>query len=69
MNVMQNTLSLTAPASATRLPRNARAVLKLLEKISHGTLEVRLPDGGHLCCGNGGSSVTLHISDLSLIHI
>lgn len=63
MNVMQNTLALPASASATRLPRSARSVLKLLEKISHGTLEVRLPDGGHLCFGNGGSSVTLHISN------
>ena len=63
MNVTQNTISLPASASAARLPRSARTVLKLLEKISHGTLEVRLPDGAHLCCGNGGSSVTLHICD------
>ena len=63
MNVMQNTLPLPATASTTRLPRSARAVISLLEKISYGTLEVRLPDGAHLCCGNGGSSVTLHITD------
>jgi len=63
MNVTQNTISLPASASAARLPRSARTVLKLLEKISHGTLEVRLPDGAHICCGNGGSSVTLHICD------
>ena len=67
MNVMQNTLSLPATASATRLPRSARAVLRLLEKIGHGTLEVRVPDGAHLCFGNGGSSVTLHISDWAAV--
>ncbi|MFZ4537326.1 hypothetical protein [Propionivibrio sp.] len=64
MNSMQNTLALPASAASSSpapRPRNARAVLNLLERISHGTLEVRLPDGGHLCCGNGGSSVTLDV--------
>ncbi len=61
MNLMQNTCTL--PASATRRPRNAKAVLALLEKIAHGTLEIRLPDGGTVCCGHGGASVTLEIGN------
>ncbi len=66
MNGMQNTLDFPASASASARPRNAVAVLNLLEKIRHGTLEVRLPDNGHLCCGNGGSSVTLEIAQWSV---
>jgi len=59
MSLFQNTFIL--PASAIHWPRNAKAVLGLLEKIAHGTLEVRLPDGGTVCCGQGGASVTLEI--------
>ena len=66
MNAMQNTLATSNSPSAQSQPRNARAVLGLLEKISQGTLEVRLPDGGHLCCGNGGTSVTLEIGNWSV---
>ena len=66
MNTMQNTLNFSAAASANARPRNAAAVLNLLEKISHGTLEVRLPDGGYLCCGSGGASVTLEIAQWSV---
>ena len=66
MNTLQNTLDLSRSATSRHQPRNARAVLGLLEKISHGTLEVRLPDGGHLCCGNGGTSVTLEIANWSV---
>ena len=63
MNAMQDTLVLPRAPTSKAQPRNARAVLGLLEKIGHGTLEVRLPDGGHLCCGSGGVSVTLEITD------
>jgi cyclopropane-fatty-acyl-phospholipid synthase len=66
MNALQNTLTLSPSASDRRQPRNARAVLALLEKIGHGTLELTLPDGAHLCCGNGGTSVTLEIADWSV---
>jgi len=66
MNAMQDTLVLPRAPTSKAQPRNARAVLGLLEKIGHGTLEVRLPDGGHLCCGNGGVSVTLEITDWSV---
>jgi cyclopropane-fatty-acyl-phospholipid synthase len=66
MNTMQDTLDLSSSAMARRQPRNARAVLGLLERLSHGTLEVRLPDGGHLCFGNGGTSFTLEIGDWSV---
>jgi cyclopropane-fatty-acyl-phospholipid synthase len=66
MNSMQNTLDLSGAATAPRQPRNARAVLGLLEKISHGTLELHLPDGGLLCFGNGGASFSLEIGNWSV---
>jgi len=66
MNAMQDTFVLPLAPTSKAVPRNARAVLGLLQKISHGTLEVRLPDGGHLCCGSGGVSITLEITDLSV---
>ena len=59
MKLLQNTITL--PASTARWPRNAKAVLGLLERIAHGTLEIRLPDGSLVCCGHGGTSVTLSI--------
>ncbi len=63
MNALQNTLIISPSVTNGRYPRNARAVLNLLEKIRHGTLEVHLPDGSHRCCGNGGTSVTLAINN------
>jgi len=66
MNALQDTLPLSPSASDQRQPRNARAVLGLLEKISHGTLELALPDGGRPCCGSGGTSVTLEIASWSV---
>lgn len=61
MSCTPNTITLPASSSASRRPRSAGAVLGLLERISHGTLELRLPDGSTVCCGNGGPSVTLDI--------
>ena len=66
MNALQNTLPPAAAMSASPWPRNARALLGLLEKISHGRLEIRLPDGGLWSCGDGGSSVTLVIASWSV---
>ena len=51
MTMPENTLSLPA-ASAGPMPRSATALLKLLEKIRHGRLDLRLPDGEHLCYGD-----------------
>ena len=45
MNSMGNAVTFSGAASGRSWPRNAKAVLGMLEKISHGTLEVRLPDG------------------------
>ncbi|MEI7613584.1 MAG: cyclopropane-fatty-acyl-phospholipid synthase family protein [Betaproteobacteria bacterium] len=66
MNAQQNTLNYSPSRSASSPPRNAIAVLNLLEKIRHGTLEVRLPDGSHRCFGQGGASLTLDIADWSV---
>jgi len=61
-----------APSSSTPvemlLPRGAdpaaRAVLRLLQRLEHGTLDLRWPDGSHLRLGPGGEPrATLAISD------
>jgi len=64
MTTLQNILDRPLPVAAR--PRSARAVLGLLQKIAHGTLELRLPDGGSSRCGHGGSSVTLEIKQWSV---
>jgi len=33
------------PSATTNVPAAARAVLRLLERLRHGSLELRLPDG------------------------
>lgn len=51
-----------------RLPANARAVLALLDRIKHGQIVVRLPDGTHHYCGENhdGLSVDLVIHEWSV---
>jgi cyclopropane-fatty-acyl-phospholipid synthase len=51
MNMLENTLSLL-PAGAGPAPRSAATLLKLLAKIRQGRLDLRLPDGSHLCLGD-----------------
>lgn len=66
MNAIENTLnySLTTPTKAR--PRNAVAILQLLDKISHGALELRLPDGQQVRCGSGGPVLALNIAQWSV---
>jgi cyclopropane-fatty-acyl-phospholipid synthase len=66
MNALQNTLNLAPTTRVGQYPAEARAVLGLLESIRHGTLEVRLPDGSQVCCGQGGASLTLEIGEWSV---
>ncbi|MBL8373776.1 cyclopropane-fatty-acyl-phospholipid synthase family protein [Accumulibacter sp.] len=54
MNALENTLTLPTRSTERRLPRSARVVLALLEKIAQGTLEVRLPDGSQQRFGQPG---------------
>jgi hypothetical protein len=54
MNALENTLTLPARSAEPRPPRSARVLLALLEKIAHGTLEVRLPDGSQQRFGQPG---------------
>lgn len=61
MNTLQNSLELPAVTRLSGLPRAARAVLDLLAKIRHGSLELRLPDGVNVSCGQAGVSITLEI--------
>ena len=63
MTVQQNTLVFPAMACKTSWPRAARAVLGLLQKIRHGMIDVRLPDGSQVRCGAGVPASTLAISD------
>ena len=65
MSSQQNILSLPmAPASKqTHWPRNARAVLGLLQQLRGAAIDVCLPDGSRLRCGEGGALVELAIAD------
>ncbi len=45
------------------LARDTRTVFELLEKLSGGLLEVRLPDGSRALFGDGESGVTLQVID------
>ena len=54
MNALENTLTLPARSAERRPSRSARVILSLLEKIAHGTLEVRLPDGSRQRFGQPG---------------
>lgn len=65
-----NTTTLQAPASAQarthaarRAPAAARAVLGLLERIAHGSLELQLPDGAKAHFGRGAPAASLQIAD------
>jgi cyclopropane-fatty-acyl-phospholipid synthase len=48
------------------LARDTRTVFALLEKLSGGLLEVRLPDGSCALFGDGERGVTLHVHDEAL---
>ena len=60
MSALENTLLLPAGASSSSavgaMPRSAKAVLGLFEKIAHGALEIRLPGGAHLRFGERGQA-------------
>jgi cyclopropane-fatty-acyl-phospholipid synthase len=51
------TLSRAAP------PLAARAVLKSLERLAHGRLQLRLPDGATLDFGPGGAAAEIEVRD------
>ncbi|MET0962446.1 MAG: cyclopropane-fatty-acyl-phospholipid synthase family protein [Noviherbaspirillum sp.] len=59
MNMLDNTL--TMPAASGPAPRSAAALLKLLARIRHGRLDLRLPDGAHLCFGDAEAGPHAHI--------
>ena len=48
------------------LARDTRTVFELLEKLTGGLLEVRLPDGSCALFGEGECGVTLHVHDETL---
>lgn len=57
---MNNTMILRG---SEPLARDTRLVFELLEKISGGMLEVRLPDGSSALFGDGEHGVSLHVRD------
>ena len=65
MSSQQNILSLPlAKASAqTQWPRNARAVLGLLQQLRGAAFDLCLPDGSRLRCGEGVAVAELAIGD------
>lgn len=46
-----------------RFPRAARIALRLLERVEHGTLAVRFPDGQQAIYGRGGPVVELRLAN------
>ncbi|NML62559.1 class I SAM-dependent methyltransferase [Massilia sp. RP-1-19] len=65
---MPSTAPVAVPARARKqpVPTSARMVLRLLEKIQHGTLQLRTPAGQHLVFGAGGVPVTLELNNWSV---
>ena len=59
-------LAVSARARKQPVPTSARVVLRLLEKIRHGTLQLRTPAGQHLVFGAGGVPVTLELDNWSV---
>jgi cyclopropane-fatty-acyl-phospholipid synthase len=64
---MESTLTLPSRRPAAQ-PRSAGSVLALLERIEHGSLEVRLPDGSQQRFGQAGQhdAATLEVADWSV---
>ncbi|MBS0347625.1 MAG: class I SAM-dependent methyltransferase [Proteobacteria bacterium] len=61
---MTQTLDYALPLRGTQaLARDTRTVFKLLEKLTGGLLEVRLPDGSRALFGEGDSSQSLQVHD------
>ncbi len=61
---MNQTMNQTLVRGATpSLARDTRTIFSLLEKLQHGLLEVRLPDGSCALFGDGSSGVTWQIHD------
>lgn len=60
---IQSAAPVAMPARAPKqsVPSSAAVVLRLLEKIRHGTLQLRTPGGEHLVFGAGGVPVTLEL--------
>lgn len=52
-----------ALAPVANVPGAARFVLKLLERCSHGQIDLTLPDGERRRCGNGAPRASLHVND------
>ncbi len=62
---MQSAAPIAVPARARKqgMPTSAGIVLRLLEKLQHGTLHLRTPDGEHMVFGSGGVPVTLELQN------
>lgn len=62
MNTLANASPLAAAGNRPS-PRSTRQLLKLLESLNHGALELRLPDGAMYCFGHGEPLAHLHVQD------
>ena len=55
--------------ATTRPPAAARTVLRLLEKLAHGTLELELPDGSQHRYGKGdGPTASMRLNNWEVFH-
>ena len=61
---MNSTMTLRqADRQVASLSRDTRLVFQLLEKITAGRLEIRLPDGSSRLFGEGEHGVSMHVHD------
>jgi cyclopropane-fatty-acyl-phospholipid synthase len=58
-----NTTTLAAARRPSHVPAAARAVLSLLRRLEHGTLDLQLPDGSTRRFGAGGPQAAARVND------
>lgn len=68
MNALDTTLqpARLADAAQAKSAKAATTVFRLLERIAHGTVDVRLPDGSGACFGEGAPHAVLEVRDAAL---
>lgn len=63
MNALDHALQPLASARLHRLPRAARLVLEMLDRVDGGAVAVELPDGQRVRCGHGHLVAHLRVRD------
>jgi cyclopropane-fatty-acyl-phospholipid synthase len=50
------------------IPAQAKLILKMLENLKHGALQLKMPDGQSMLFGHGGHPITLELKNWDLCH-